>query len=106
MPTEAEVVDIIKQCYDPEIPINIYDLGLIYKIEAGPDSVQVQMTLTAAACPAAQTLPEQVRERISSALGVKKVNVEVTFDPPWTPEKISPEGRKKLGIPDEEGAEP
>ena len=101
MPTEEQVVDIIKQCYDPEIPINIYDLGLIYQIDAQPESVFVKMSLTAAACPAAQTLPEQVRERISTALGVKKVNVEVTFEPPWTPERISPEGRKKLGIPDE-----
>jgi len=101
MPTQEEVTEIIKQCYDPEIPINIYDLGLIYQIEAKPDSVHVKMTLTAAACPAAQSLPEQVRQKISSALGVKQVNVEVTFDPPWTPEKISPEGRKKLGIPEE-----
>lgn len=101
MPTQEEVTEIIKQCYDPEIPINIYDLGLIYQIEVQPDSVHVKMTLTAAACPAAQSLPEQVRQKIASALGVKQVNVEVTFDPPWTPEKISPEGRKKLGIPDE-----
>ena len=101
MPTQDEVVNIVKQCYDPEIPINIYDLGLIYQIDTQPDSVYVKMTLTAAACPAAQSLPETVRERISTALGVKKVNVEVTFDPPWTPEKISAEGRKKLGIPDE-----
>ena len=102
MPTQEEVVEIIKQCYDPEIPVNIYDLGLIYQIDAKPQAVNVKMTLTAAACPAAQSLPEQVRQRISSALGIKQVNVEVTFDPPWTPEKISPEGRKKLGIPDDE----
>jgi len=102
MPTEEEVKNVIKQCYDPEIPINIYDLGLIYKIEAKPDSVYVQMSLTAAACPAAQSLPEAVRGKISSVLGVKEVKVEVTFDPPWTPERISPEGRKKLGLPDPE----
>lgn len=101
MPTQEEVIDVIKQCYDPEIPINIYDLGLIYQIDAKPESVFVKMTLTAAACPAAQSIPEQVRQKISS-LGVKQVNVEVTFDPPWSPEKISPEGRKKLGIPDPE----
>lgn len=100
MPTQEEVVQILKQCYDPEIPINIHDLGLIYQIDTKPDSVYVKMTLTAAACPAAQSLPEQVREKISSSFGLKNVNVEVTFDPPWSPEKISPEGRKKLGIPD------
>ena len=98
MPTQEEVVEIIKQCYDPEIPINIYDLGLIYQININPDSVHLKMTLTAAACPAAQSLPEQVRQKISSSLGVKNVNVELTFDPPWSPEKITPEGRKKLGI--------
>ena len=101
MPNQEEVVEVVKQCYDPEIPINIYDLGLIYEIDAKSDSVYVKMSLTAAGCPAAQSLPEHVREKISSALGVKSVNVEVTFDPPWTPERISPEGRKKLGIPDE-----
>lgn len=101
MPSQEEVVEIVKQCYDPEIPINIYDLGLIYEIDAKPESVYVKMTLTAAACPAAQSLPEQVRERISASLGIKNVNVEVTLDPPWTPEKITPEGRKKLGIPED-----
>ena len=101
MPTQEQVVEVVKQCYDPEIPINVYDLGLIYEIDAKPDSVFVKMSLTAAGCPAAQSLPEQLREKISTALGVKNVNVEVTFDPPWTPERISPEGRKKLGIPDE-----
>lgn len=104
MPTQEQVIEVVKQCYDPEIPINIYDLGLIYQIDAKPDSVYVKMTLTAAACPAAQSLPEEVRQKISTALGVKNVNVEVTLDPPWSPEKISPEGRKKLGIPDAEEA--
>lgn len=101
MPTQDQVIEVIKQCYDPEIPINIYDLGLIYEIEAKADSVLVKMSLTSAGCPAAQSLPETVRERISSALGVRNVNVTVTFDPPWTPEKISPEGREKLGITEE-----
>jgi len=101
MPTQEQVIDIIKQCYDPEIPINIYDLGLIYQIDAKADSVHVKMTLTAAGCPAAQTIPEQVKQRIGTALGVKKVDVELTFEPPWSPQRISPEGRKKLGIPDE-----
>ena len=107
VPTQEQVTEVIKQCYDPEIPINIWDLGLIYEVDAKPDSVYVKMSLTSAGCPAAQSLPEQVRQRISSSLGVKNVNVEVTFEPAWTPEKISPEGRKKLGIPDsEEGANP
>ena len=101
MPTQEEVVEVVKQCYDPEIPINIYDLGLIYEIDTKPDSVHVKMTLTAAGCPAAQSLPEQVRQRITSSLGVKNVNVELTFEPAWSPERITPEGRKKLGITEE-----
>ena len=101
MPTQEQVIDIIKQCYDPEIPINIYDLGLIYNIDIQPESVHVKMTLTAQGCPAAQSIPEQVKQRIGTALGVKKVDVELTFDPPWSPQRISAEGRKKLGIPDE-----
>ena len=102
MATQEEVIEIIKDCYDPEIPINIYDLGLIYEIDAKPESVGVKMTLTTQGCPAAQTLPEQVRQKISSSLGIKQVNVELTFTPPWSPERISPEGRKKLGITDSE----
>ena len=102
MATQEEVIEIIKDCYDPEIPINIYDLGLIYEIDAKPESVGVKMTLTAQGCPAAQSLPEQVRQKISSALGIKQVNVELTFTPAWSPERISPEGRKKLGITDSE----
>lgn len=101
MPTQEEVVEIIKQCYDPEIPVNIYDLGLIYEINAKPDSIYIKMTLTSAACPAAQSLPEMVRGKLSTTLNVSNVNVEITYDPPWSPEKINAEGRKRLGIPDE-----
>ena len=100
MPTNEEVIEIAKQCYDPEIPVNIYDLGLIYEVKAEPDSVRVKMTLTTPGCPSAQAIPQQLQERISASLGVKNVKVEVTFDPPWSPEKITPEGRKKLGIPE------
>lgn len=102
MPTKEEVIEVIKKCYDPEIPINIYDLGLIYEVDSEPDQVRIKMSLTSAGCPAAQALPEEVRSKIGKELGVKNVQVELTFDPPWTPERISPEGRKKLGIPDEE----
>ena len=102
MPTKEDVIEVTKQCYDPEIPVNVYDLGLIYDVDVQPDSISIKMTLTAAACPAAQSLPEQIRQRVQSALGIEKVKVEVTFEPPWSPEKITPEGRKKLGIPDPE----
>lgn len=100
MPTKEEVISIAKQCYDPEIPVNIWDLGLIYDIEIQPDegAVHVRMTLTSQGCPSAQEIPQTLKGRIQEQLKVKNVNVEVVFDPPWSPERISEEGKKRLGI--------
>lgn len=98
MPSKEQVIEVIKECYDPEIPVNIYDLGLIYNIEANENAVAVQMTLTSQACPSAAQIPDELRSRIQSQLGVSDVSINVTFDPPWEPTKISPEGRKILMI--------
>lgn len=90
---------MIKTCYDPEIPVNIWELGLIYDVrvdDAG--KVDVVMTLTSPFCPAAQSLPEEVREKISGIAGVSDVNVEVTFDPPWTQDMMSEEAKLELGF--------
>lgn len=92
-----QVVAAIRECFDPEIPLNIYDLGLIYSIDIGEDAIAVKMTLTSEGCPSARTIPEDVRRRIS-ALGQPNVSVDVVFDPPWHPSRISPEGRSKLGL--------
>ncbi|MBI4445663.1 MAG: metal-sulfur cluster assembly factor [Acidobacteria bacterium] len=96
MPTREQVIEVIKDCYDPEIPVNIYDLGLIYDIQAGEQEVTIQMTLTSAACPSAAQIPEELRCRIQEAFGVRNVLVNLTFDPPWEPTRITPEGRKIL----------
>lgn len=100
MLTKEEAIEIVKQVYDPEIPVNIWDLGLIYDIQldqAG-ESADIRMTLTSQKCPAAQSLPQALRTRLLESGKVKEVEIELVFEPVWTPERISEEGRKKLGI--------
>ena len=85
--------------YDPEIPVNIYELGLIYAIEIGADGiVKVEMTLTAPGCPSAQELPVLVREAILAVDGVKDCDVEVVWDPPWDPSRMSDDARLSLNM--------
>ncbi len=100
--TEKEVLSALKQCYDPEIPVNIVDLGLIYDVHfenAGEQQdVTVDMTLTAQGCPAHVQISEQVKARVEQLPGVRNVTVNVVWNPPWTPERLSPDARKQLGI--------
>ena len=93
----AQVVAAIRECYDPEIPLNIYDLGLIYGIDIDPEKIAIRMTLTSEGCPSAQQIPEDVRRRVA-ALGQPNVSVDVVFDPPWHPTRISEDGKSKLGL--------
>jgi metal-sulfur cluster biosynthetic enzyme/rhodanese-related sulfurtransferase len=93
----AQVVAAIRQCFDPEIPLNVYDLGLIYDIDIDPAAIAVKMTLTSESCPSARSIPEDVKKKIV-ALGQPNVSVEVVFDPPWHPALISAEGKDKLGL--------
>ena len=87
---EEVVVEALRSVYDPEIPVNIYDLGLIYQINiAESGDVAITMTLTAPACPVAGSLPLEVAERVSTAEGVGEVSVAITWDPPWTPANMS-----------------
>ncbi len=96
---EERVVDVLKTCFDPEIPVNIYDLGLIYeiKVDEGND-VKVKMTLTSPACPVAETLPPDVEQKIRELPDVNKATVTITFDPPWDKEMMSEEARLELGM--------
>lgn len=89
---------ILKECYDPEIGISLVDLGLIYDVKIDKDKVKVKMTLTNPGCPMHATMAEDVKEKVSKMKGVKDVNVEVVFDPPWTPDKMSKEAKKMLGF--------
>jgi FeS assembly SUF system protein len=96
---ENAIVDALKTVYDPEIPVNIYELGLIYAIDVKDDGdVEVRMTLTAPACPAAGMLPGEVEDKVRSVAGVKSARVEVVWEPPWTPEKMSEAAKLQLGF--------
>ena len=95
--SETQVVDAIRQCFDPEIPLNVYDLGLVYEIDIAPEAIAVTMTLTSEACPSARAIPADVKQRITS-LGQENVSVAVIFDPPWHPSRISDESKQKLGL--------
>jgi FeS assembly SUF system protein len=96
---EERVAAAIKECYDPEIPVNIYELGLIYAIEVNADEhARITMTLTAPNCPAAQSLPLEVQRRVEAVEGVKTAEVEITFFPQWTPDKMSDAAKLQLNI--------
>ena len=96
---KAKVVEAVKTCYDPEIPVNIYELGLIYDISVTPSSeVSVKMTLTSPACPVAMSLPGEVEDKIRVMANPKAVKVEVVWDPPWNPDMMSEAARLQLGM--------
>jgi FeS assembly SUF system protein len=96
---KEKVVEAVKTCYDPEIPVNIYELGLIYDISVTETSeVSVRMTLTSPACPAAMSLPGEVEDKIRVMAKPKDVKVEVVWDPPWNPDMMSEAARLQLGM--------
>ena len=96
---EIDVLDMIRTCYDPEIPVNIYELGLIYEININEDrDVHVVMTLTSPSCPVAETLPPDVETKIAGIEGVKSSKVEITFEPPWEQSMMSEEAKLELGF--------
>ncbi|MCR4433424.1 MAG: metal-sulfur cluster assembly factor [bacterium] len=96
MPTKEEILAALKDVYDPEIPINIVDLGLIYDVQTEDEKVYIKLTLTAPGCPLSELLSSEVRERLLQLEGVKEASVEVVWDPPWTPERINKEALEKL----------
>jgi FeS assembly SUF system protein len=98
-PLYDSVVDACRTVFDPEIPVNIYDLGLVYTIEISPENeVEVMMTLTAPGCPVAGEMPGWVADAVGPLAGVKQVNVNMTFDPPWGMEMMSDEAKLELGF--------
>ncbi len=103
--TEQDVLSALKSCYDPEIPVNIVDLGLIYNVnfatvssEQDKQDVTVDMTLTAQGCPEHVNISAQVKSRLEQLPGIRNAAVNVVWTPPWTPERLSPDARKQLGI--------
>lgn len=96
---EQLVIEQLKTIYDPEIPVNIYDLGLIYKLEISTaNEVRILMTLTAPNCPVADSLPEEVMDKLKAIPGVASVEVNLTFDPAWSQDNLSDEARLELGM--------
>ncbi|MEX0314368.1 MAG: DUF59 domain-containing protein [Allomuricauda sp.] len=94
-----KIVRVLKTIYDPEIPVDIYELGLIYDVFVNEDyDVKILMTLTSPNCPVAETLPVEVEEKVKSLDELKDVEVEITFDPPWTQELMSEEAKLELGL--------
>jgi len=94
-----KIVRVIKTIYDPEIPVDIYELGLIYDVLVNEDyEVKILMTLTTPNCPVAETLPVEVEEKVKSLKEVKDAEVEITFDPPWTQDLMSEEAKLELGL--------
>jgi FeS assembly SUF system protein len=102
MPTVEDVYSELRQVYDPEIPVNIVDLGLIYEVDVKDSACNIRMTLTAQACPEAQNIPERVKRRVATLEGLESCEVEIVWEPAWSPQRISPEGRRILGLPEDE----
>lgn len=96
---EEQVLKMLKTVFDPEIPVNIYDLGLIYKVDIQDDGVcDIDMTLTAPSCPAADFLVEDIEQKVRSVEGITKVNVNIVFEPVWTKDMMSEEAKLELGF--------
>ena len=94
-----KAIEQIKTCYDPEIPVNIYELGLIYEVKDEPaGEIKVLMTVTSPNCPAIESLPAEIEEKIKAIEGVNEVKIEITFDPPWDKEMMSEEAKLELGM--------
>jgi len=99
---KSRIIDNLKTVYDPEIPVNIHDLGLIYDLTVSNTDVKITMTLTSAFCPSAEQIPEDVRAEVKNALDElntnRTISVDVVFDPPWIPERVSEEARLEMGM--------
>lgn len=96
---EKDVIEVIRSCYDPEIPVNIYELGLIYNISINEArEVHIMMTLTSPSCPVAETLPPDVEQKVAGVDGVSNAKVEITFEPPWDQSMMSEEAKLELGF--------
>lgn len=96
---ETKVIEVLKGCFDPEIPVNIYELGLIYDIEISPEfEVAIRMTLTSPACPVAGSMPPEIEGKLKAIPSVKNAKVEVVWDPPWTPEKMTEAAKLMLNM--------
>ncbi len=98
MVSKEEVIAALRECYDPEIPVNIVDLGLVYDVQIKNDEVHVKMTLTAPGCPMHSTITQNVKQKIEQVKGVRRAAVEIVWEPEWTPERMSLDAKRQLGM--------
>ena len=99
MEIQNEIVEVLRGIYDPEIPVDIYELGLIYEVKVDPgNNAHILMTLTSPMCPVAESLPEEVKQKVSEIEGVENVEIELTFEPPWDQEMMSEAAKLELGF--------
>jgi FeS assembly SUF system protein len=96
--TKEKVLEVLSQVYDPEIPIDIVNLGLVYDVQINDNTVDLKMTMTSPGCPSAREIILESQTLVSEIEGVKEANVEIVWDPPWSPEKMSEEARTSMGI--------
>jgi len=96
---ENTIVDVLKSIYDPEIPVDVYELGLIYEVKIDKDfNVQIEMTLTSPNCPVAESMPKEVEDKVADITKVKSAKVNIVFDPPWDKDMMSEEAKLELGF--------
>jgi metal-sulfur cluster biosynthetic enzyme len=98
MEMRDQIIEKLKTCFDPEIPVNIYDLGLVYEIEVEGERADIMMTFTSESCPSAREIPVDMRRKVVTLDGIEVVDIDIVFDPPWHPRMISDEAKKELGI--------
>lgn len=96
--SKDDVITVLKDCFDPEIPINIWDLGLVYGIDIQEGNIGIKMTLTAPGCMMGGMIAEEVKSKIKAMQGVKEAKVDLVWDPPWSPDKMSEEAKAQMGI--------
>ncbi len=98
MQIEDKIVEVLKTIYDPEIPVDVYELGLIYEVKVTGSDVEIDMTLTSPNCPVAESLPKEVEDKVAAIEGVTSAKVNVVFDPPWDKDMMSEEAKLELGF--------
>ena len=99
IPTTDQIIEVLKTIFDPEIPVDIYELGLIYEVKISDDGVVlIDMTLTSPNCPVAESMPKDVEDKVATMDGVKSAKVEIVFDPPWTQDMMSEEAKLECGF--------
>lgn len=102
MPTQEEVYEVLRTCYDPEIPVNIVDLGLVYDVQVMDQKVDIKMTLTARGCGMGQYITAEAEQKLMEIPDVEEAKIELVWEPPWEPSRMSADARKMLGMPEDE----